>query len=235
MVFIRPNDLHYYRKINNDDCQFFNLAFRTELAYDLFRFLGPSYEAERLLQPEIPPHVQLRPAERDAAKEMIQRCFVKSADTRALSVEVKKTIMDLFTRYFPVPRAETLSDMPEWLSTVCTKMQSRENFCRGLESLQELACRSHEHLCHLFQKHLGTTPVNYINDIRLGLRGKPSYVHGQGDHRCARRVRFQQPQPFLPPVQEEVRRFSQAVSAAARQIDGAVHLRMTVAPVRADS
>ena len=42
LVFIRPNDLHYYRKINNDDCQFFNLAFRTELAYDLFRFLGPA-------------------------------------------------------------------------------------------------------------------------------------------------------------------------------------------------
>ena len=167
LVFIRPNDLHYYRKINNDDCQFFNLAFQTELAYDLFRFLGPAFEAERLLQPDVPPRVQLTRTEREAAKEMIQRCFIKSTDERALSVELKKTVMDLFTRYFPVPRAETLSDMPEWLSTVCSKMQSRENFRRGLDSLQDLACRSHEHLCHLFQKHLGTTPVHYINDIRL--------------------------------------------------------------------
>jgi AraC family cel operon transcriptional repressor len=167
LVFIRPNDVHYYKKINNDDCQFFNLAFQTELAYDLFRFLGPAYEAERLLQPEMPPHVQLAAAERDTAKERIQRCFVKSAGSRALSVELKRTILDLFTTYFPAPRAETVCDMPEWLSVVCTKMQSRENFSRGLEALQELACRSHEHLCHLFQKHLGTTPVNYINGIRL--------------------------------------------------------------------
>ncbi len=166
-VFVRPEDVHYYKKIANDDCQFFNLAFQAELAYDLFRFLGPAYEAERLLKADMPPHVQLAAAELAAVREKIERFFMKPADGRVLGVEMKRTILDLFTSYFPVPRAETLSDMPEWLSVVCTKMQSRENFCRGIEALQELACRSHEHLCHLFQKHLGTTPVNYINDIRL--------------------------------------------------------------------
>ena len=168
LVFIRPNDVHYYKKINNDDCQFFNLAFQTELAYDLFRFLGPAYEAERLLQPGMPPHVQLPAAEREMAQGKDPAMFREISRQAGTQRRAQADDPGPVCHVFPAPRAETLSDMPEWLSMVCTKMQSRENFSRGLGALQELACRSHEHLCHLFQKHLGTTPVNYINDIRLG-------------------------------------------------------------------
>ena len=167
LVLIRPDDLHYYKRISNDDCQFFNLAFQSELAYDLFRYLGPVYEAERLLQMDMPPHVQLASRELETAKEKIQKCFVHAADTRTQNILLKKSLMDFFTTYFPIPRVENPSNLPEWLQVVCTKMQSHENFSGGLDSLQDLACRSHEHLCHVFRKYLGTTPVNYINAIKL--------------------------------------------------------------------
>lgn len=182
LVFIRPNDLHYYKKINNGDCQFFNLAFQTELAYDLFRFLGPAFEAERLLQPDMPPRVQLTRTEREAAKEMIQRCFIKSSDRRALSVELKKTVMELFTRYFPMPRAETLSDMPGvalhrvFENAKQGKLPPGAGFAAGacvqeprapLPSLSE-APGNHPRALH--QRHPS------------GLCGKPSHLHGQDDH-----------------------------------------------------
>jgi AraC family cel operon transcriptional repressor len=167
LVFIRPNDMHYYKRINNGDCQFYNLAFKIELAYDLFRFLGPIYNAERLLQAKMPPQVQLDPLEIESAQKRIRKCLMHVVDKRTANLELRKTLMEFFTKYFALPEAEEISDLPEWLNDVCVKMQNHENFSRGLDSLQELACRSHEHLCHIFKRYFNTTPIGYINAIRL--------------------------------------------------------------------
>jgi AraC family cel operon transcriptional repressor len=167
-VFIRPDDVHFYKKINNDDCQFFNLAFRAELAYDLFRFLGPAYEPERLLQAEMPPYVRISAEKLESTKAHMEAFLIQSGkDKHILNLQLKKTLLDFFTSAFPIEQYETSLDLPDWLHDLCTKMKIPENFRGGLDSLQGLACRSHEHLCHVFQKYLQTTPTAYINELRL--------------------------------------------------------------------
>lgn len=46
-------------------------------------------------------------------------------------------------------------------------MEKKENFTEGLARMQELAGKSHEHICREFKKRLNITPTEFINSLRL--------------------------------------------------------------------
>lgn len=53
LVFIRPQDVHYYEKISDFSCHLINIAFAKKVLYDITHFFGSDY-MEPLLMPKAP-------------------------------------------------------------------------------------------------------------------------------------------------------------------------------------
>ncbi|MGE5429636.1 MAG: AraC family transcriptional regulator [Syntrophomonadaceae bacterium] len=168
LVFIRPEDRHYYEKSESEVCELVNLAFPEKAVDELFRYLGEGFMPERLLKAENPPYVLLTGAEKNFVVEKLEQLNVlPRKNKKEIKTRLRILLLEIFTRYFPVENFEKRSAVPGWLSSLCTLMQEKENFSRGLPVLQELSGRSPEHLCRVFRKYFNTTPTEYINDLRL--------------------------------------------------------------------
>ena len=57
--------------------------------------------------------------------------------------------------------------MPAWLSRLCAEMRKNGNFTCGIERMLSLTDKSREHVSRSLKKHLGLTPSEFINDLRL--------------------------------------------------------------------
>ena len=56
---------------------------------------------------------------------------------------------------------------PPWLGRTCTRMHQPENLAAGLPRMQEISGRSYGHLCRTVRRHLGQTPVTFVNRLRV--------------------------------------------------------------------
>ncbi len=161
LVFIRPDDLHYYERFEKKSCQFFNLGFLQDVAYSLFRYLGLGFNPDRLLERILPPAIQVQPEDLPALQGK-QESFIPrlDSDKSALNLQLRVVVLELFTKYFPTETAaaERSPKLPGWLDNLCAEMKKRENFTAGTGRMQAIACRSHEHICHVFKKHLNLSP-----------------------------------------------------------------------------
>jgi len=64
--------------------------------------------------------------------------------------------------------AEAFADeTPLWLSNACTAARSPEVFRRGSAGLVAVAGKAHPHVSRMMRKHLGQTPSDYVNRIRM--------------------------------------------------------------------
>ena len=57
--------------------------------------------------------------------------------------------------------------MPAWLADACRAAREPEVFRRGGAGLVAAAGRAHEHVCRQARRHLGMTPTEYVNRIRV--------------------------------------------------------------------
>jgi len=170
LVFIRPDDLHYYERIEKKGCQFLNLGFLQDIAYSLFRYLGLGFNPDRLLQTVYPPTIRVRDQDLSAVQGKLASFIPRlDSDKSALNLELRILILELFTKYFPAETAtmEKSPKLPDWLDNLCIEMKKRENFTAGTRRMPDIACRSHEHICHVFKKYLNLTPTDFVNDLRL--------------------------------------------------------------------
>ncbi|MCC3372080.1 AraC family transcriptional regulator [Cohnella sp. REN36] len=169
LVFIRPNDVHYYENDDRRDGELINLAFSTSTMEALVQYLGGGFELEKLLQPEESPCVFIDKHELDALKERLQLLtFISAEDKPRMRREVRALLAEIFVRYFSEsPMEEIDSGMPDWLEQVQKKMQNKENFSEGISRLNELCPKSPEHLSRMIKKHFGQTPTEWINGMRL--------------------------------------------------------------------
>lgn len=168
LVFIRPEDRHYYEKSESEVCELVNLAFPERAISGLFSYLGEGFMPERLLKAESPPYVLLTGSEKNFVLEKLEQLnILPRKNKEEIKTKLRILLLEIFTRYFPLESLEKKSSIPDWLSSLCTMMQEKENFSRGLPVLQELSQRSSEHLCRVFKKYFSITPTEFINDLRL--------------------------------------------------------------------
>ena len=57
--------------------------------------------------------------------------------------------------------------LPHWFNTLLIEMQQQENFMEGVPALLRLSGKNHTYLCRVFRRYLNTTPVSYVNDVRM--------------------------------------------------------------------
>lgn len=76
MVFIRPDDIHFYEKSGDKQNQLINLAFTSSTMVALFAYLGDGYDSDKLLKSILPEVVHLSTSERLAVSKKIQSLFI---------------------------------------------------------------------------------------------------------------------------------------------------------------
>lgn len=169
MVFIRPEDTHWYDFYGDSDCQFINVNFYKEAVEDAFLFFKSPVFAQKLKSLTLPPVVELPPYDMEMLVHKSKQIHLyTSIEKQKARVMARSFLTDALTYYFFKEQDEEHKVMPAWLSALLLDMQKKEHFTAGLERLTLLAGRSVGHINRVFKQYLGTTPTAYINGLRLG-------------------------------------------------------------------
>ncbi len=90
------------------------------------------------------------------------------------AMQLERSICDtLAAEAFLLPLCADLTadlypgDMPMWLTTACTAAKNPAVFRDGAAGLVALTGKAHPHVSRMMRKHLGLTPSDYINQIRM--------------------------------------------------------------------
>lgn len=168
LVFIRPNDIHYYEQYNDEDCQLVNLAFLSYIIPYLFSFLGDCFHPQRLLDSKVPYQTVLTPIE---VENLLSRLEILSLmpnmDKTEVKIRFRALLAEVFSTYFPLKLAGYNKEYTDWIELVYQEMQKKENFVAGISSMLHLSGKSQEHLCRTFKSRYNMTPTQFINSLRL--------------------------------------------------------------------
>lgn len=168
LVFIRPDDIHFYEKHGEKDCKLLNLAFPKVTMEELSNYLGKGFYVKKLLQSKTAPYLVLSNIE---INQMIAR-FQKLATIpnhlkQEMKTELRALLAEIFINYFSERHYDIQHAIPQWLENLYKDMKKTKNFTAGLPKLHELSSRSPEYLCRVIKKHYNKTPTQWINDFRL--------------------------------------------------------------------
>ncbi len=172
LVFVRPGDRHFFKRNNDTDPHFINLAFRKEIADRFFMFLfSRGEELQRImLDNPMPPSCILSNREkRHLEFEMNQFSAIDENTKEELQLTLCFFVAEAFSLFAEklLKSTEDSMDMPLWLENVCEKMKNYDNFSEGLPRMLEISGKTHEHLSRSMKKYKNTTVSAFVNNLRL--------------------------------------------------------------------
>ena len=163
LLFIRPDDRHWFRASRRTGCRIINVMFRTESADHLVERYGDDLAGRYFWTDSALPEVhQLHGPRMERA---INTALELQTARRSLA-RIEDFLLAMMTRvvdYAVTGRAA----MPPWLAMACQAAQHPEVFRRGAAGFVTAAGRGHEHVCRTAKRHLGITPSVYVNRIRM--------------------------------------------------------------------
>lgn len=168
LIFIRPDDTHYFGKLGSFDCQFINIAFPLETLYELSNFLGEEFPIVSLLTASEVPSVILSTVEKKIIRQKFERLFLFPVTQKQyMKMELRALLTHILTNYFVSAPHLISNNIPLWLDELCMAMNNKANFLIGIEMMKSLSGKSHEHICRVFKKYYGITPIHFINELKL--------------------------------------------------------------------
>ncbi|MCL1909969.1 MAG: helix-turn-helix transcriptional regulator [Kiritimatiellaeota bacterium] len=171
ICFLRPDDFHSFAP-DDSHAKVEILMFDFDAAFlkSLGAYFGDGAFLRRYDTPALPPVFRLDTAALSSLYTKLLRFNSPAGnDPSSAAIKTKALICDLFSKFFaddPAPPGG-VERIPRWLEVLCTAMSTKENFTEGLPRLCALAYRSPGHVCKAFRKHLGKSPTEFINDLRL--------------------------------------------------------------------
>lgn len=169
LLFVRDTDVHTYKSADGKYFEFINLAFSKEHLHQTFAFLGDGFPPGGLFSAKIPPHIDL--TESRAQKLTYDFVELTDPDPDVAKMKLRILLLNIFTQYFSA-HAEAPTEIPFWLELTCEKMKNPKNFTAGLSRMYEISGKSREHLARYLHTYYNTTPVNFINELRLDYAAK---------------------------------------------------------------
>ncbi len=168
LVFIRPEDIHYYISLDGCDSEFINIAFPQSTMESIQTFLGDLSLIERLFEPGKPPSITLSAAQMDLLKGRLDNLnLISFTDKTMKRMELRLLVLELLTKHFKDYGQYRKETVLSWLDELHYEMQKKENFTRGLDAVIERSGKSHEHICREFKKRFGVTLTEYTNNLKL--------------------------------------------------------------------
>lgn len=167
LVFIRPNDTHVYAYDGINNFSFANLAFTAQIAKRLFSYLDGGCNTELLLHCELPPAVRLTSVESEKLFYTMQSINTASyTDNEEKILKMKSVLFGIFSKYFSKYSVYENS-YSAWFDYLCEQLKKPTVFQKQHPNMSAICGKSKEHISRSFRKHLGMTPSDYLNDIRL--------------------------------------------------------------------
>jgi len=171
LVWIRPNDAHYYERLHTD-CQVLNVAFPCEVFEALALYANTPEELRQFHSAALPPVTHLHELDRQHLKLRFERLLLSSeAMGGGLLLQFKLILLELWTKHTQHRQLEE-SSLPLWLASLDEKLRDKQNFSAGLDRLFELSGRNREYVARSFRKHFGQTPTQWLNRIKLDYASK---------------------------------------------------------------
>ena len=168
LVFIRPNDAHFFNKHEDQSCELINLAFLEQTFRALVDYLGLDLQNASLLTIALPPCVLLNtPQKNQVAAQLRQWGRYMYRDKGLSRLTLRALLARLLSDFFVARFEDFTGNMPQWLKDLCQEMERTENLAEGRTALLRLANRTPEYVGRAFKTHLGITPSKFINDLRL--------------------------------------------------------------------
>lgn len=168
LVFIRPDDVHFYQPDGDQNCELINLAFLRETFSDLSGYLGLREKEASLVKSALPPMVKLTaPETAQISTRMKDWGRLIYHDGERSRLTLRALLAQLISTFFIVRVEDYPEDTPWWLVNLCQQMRQKTHVVEGREALIRLASRSPEHIGRVFKMYLGVTPSQFINNLRL--------------------------------------------------------------------
>ena len=168
LVFIRPSDVHLYKK-EAHPYKFINFAFSVELADEVFQFLGQELDIAKMLKCTMPPSVILSKSELKKGRGLFNHInCIPSEDIQQKRLQAKFILTTLFIKYLSrFTDYDTKQMIPTWLTYAYEQMKFHENFQIGVPAMIKLSNKTYEHLSRSINKYYGITATEYVNQLRL--------------------------------------------------------------------
>lgn len=168
LIFIRPEDRHYYECYSDIDCQFINMACDREIIEDAFIYFKNTPWEKRLLSEKLPPRTLLLPMGMESFINQYEKLTVLATINKPQARQkVRSMVIEILVYFFSESQNVNNKNIPLWLESLLTQMHRKENFTQGLKKMYTLSGRSVGHLNRIFKKYFNTTPTAYINNLRL--------------------------------------------------------------------
>jgi AraC family cel operon transcriptional repressor len=170
LVFIRPNDQHYFAQNAKNTFQLLNLAILKQTVNELLHYLGTGFSPDRLLSQKEPPQTMLEKNEIEIILNKFQLLMtIPPNQSDRIRSEIRSLLANLLIRHFSIPHQQKKNEhiLPSWLIQLENEMQKPDAFITGLEKLYECTEKSPEHISRTIKKYYGKTPTQWINNFRL--------------------------------------------------------------------
>jgi AraC family transcriptional regulator, dual regulator of chb operon len=167
VVFIRPEDTHAYHE-PSVDFEIINMLIPSEAITALFAYLGPGFDPDRFLKPELPPLERLSINQHAAVVGEIEKLVMcRRIQPAAADGLFRIALVELLSSCFPVASEHAPASAPLWLRWLALEMMKKENFTEGVTAMQRLSGRSNAHLARSCRRFLGKSPTELVNELRL--------------------------------------------------------------------
>ncbi|WP_052516609.1 helix-turn-helix domain-containing protein [Paenibacillus popilliae] len=168
LVFMRPQDIHYYEQLPGVDCRLINLSFYKQTVMDLFEYLGEGFPKESFLTSPFPVSIQLSQQEKLQLQRRMGKLYqIPQHEKQWYRTELRALLAEVYSHYLMHSVIIEQDEKPEWLLVLCKEMKKPEHFTEGIPAMISLSGKSHAYLCRIFKKWEKQTPVQYLNRIKL--------------------------------------------------------------------
>lgn len=159
MVFIRPSDSHAIQG-KGEEPHLINIAFHPDTISALAK-RHPQLDGQFFWSQSPQPVVIHRDmAQLSELSQALRAIDAAPRDALAAEALLVPLLAQLSAQHIATP-------MPEWLSAACRAAYSKSVFEQGAAGFVRVAGRTHAHVSREARKHLGLSPSEYINEIRM--------------------------------------------------------------------
>ncbi|MDY0289894.1 MAG: AraC family transcriptional regulator [Sphaerochaeta sp.] len=171
LFFIRPHQIH--TKIAQGVCEHINLAFSATTLEALFEFLYSDKEKQIPFASQQLAAIHLKTNEANYLKSKLDRLsLLNLREPHTIKAYLRTQLVYIFTQHL-LPafsfdaKIESSENVPIWFQKLVKDLDkiSLNTIC--LDTLVDMAGKTREHVCRCFQKYLHTTPIAYINTLKI--------------------------------------------------------------------
>lgn len=164
MVFIRPGDVHTYRK--EGEFSFANLTFTSDTVEKLCAYLGDSLSP--LLSQKTPPTIFLSLTDfAKITKKLDALNTVDLLDKEMMTLRMKLLLTELLALFLQFETAGQNDTVPLWLSSLAERLKKPAHMAMTLSDMASFSGKTKEHISRSFQKYFGMTVSAFLNEQRL--------------------------------------------------------------------